>query len=526
MSKGVKLFCWLLLFLNSAVFARTRDEVLIDAAGYSVLPWTPAERNILDSYNLFRDSYVPLASLKVSTDGIDDRFFKWNTQVTPPRWEYSESNWPFVVGSTVHGEAYAFSHWDTTGTFKTRLALEDKKWIAGRRGIGSPPYAEPLPAGYDGFSGLDCSGYLSELLGLSRHYSTGELKGLALKISTADVKAGDWLFRVPTPAHVVLAGDKLEGGTVGIYHAGSWRYQVSEFAMRTVSESAEYRIENDDLYLRYKSKSGDTWELERIEHEAYSAFPQFAWVRPSKDAPVLDPLNEIIELDVVSKSSVVPSSVMLVSDDHLPDATTVYAGAPGFSVTPSSESGHARVRYAVPPVYWLAPGEHAVTVYASNLLDLRDGSRLAFTVPDTNDTALLAWEDAGPLPFMTGGQRGSNTPATAHWLHTERVVFRSSASAAPLTDFVIYEDDTMATELYRRDFVPGTLSADISEALTGFADKTEYYALLRDELGRATSMYFHLDKAGPVIVTTVTARLNESHTGLLYGARGRAGHLL
>jgi|GEM_PF-1277380 len=292
--------------------------------------------------------------------------------------------------------------------------------------------------------------------------------------------------------------------------------------MRTVSESAEYRIENDDLYLRYKSKSGDTWELERIEHEAYSAFPQFAWVRPSKDAPVLDPLNEIIELDVVSKSSVVPSSVVLVLDDHLPDATTVYAGAPGFSVTPSSESGHARVKYAVPPVYWLPPGEHAVTVYASNLLDLRDGSRLVFTVPDTNDTALLAWEDAGPLPFMSGGQRGSNTPATAHWLHTERVVFRSTSSAAPLTDFVIYEDDTMGTELYRRDFVPGTRSADISEALTGFPDKTEYYALLRDELGRATSMYFHLDKAGPVIVTTVTARLNESHTGLLYGARGRA----
>ena len=258
----------------------------------------------------------------------------------------------------------------------------------------------------------------------------------------------------------------------------------------------------------------------------YSPFPQFAWVRPSKDAPVLDPLNEIIELDVVSKSSVAPSSVVLVLDDHLPDATTVYAGAPGFSVTPSSESGHARVKYAVPPVYWLPPGEHAVTVYASNLLDLRDGSRLAFTVPDTNDTALLAWEDAGPLPFMTGGQRGSNTPATAHWLHTERVVFRSTSSAAPLTDFVIYENDSMTAERYRRDFVPGTRAADISEALTGFPDKTEYYALLRDELGRATSMYFHLDKAGPVIVTTVTARLNESHTGLLYGARGRAGHLL
>jgi len=39
-------------------------------------------------------------------------------------------------------------------------------------------------------------------------------------------------------------------------------------------------------------------------------------------------------------------------------------------------------------------------------------------------------------------------------------------------------------------------------------------------------MYFHLDKAGPVIVTTVTARLNDTSTGLLYGARGRAGHLL
>ncbi len=359
MSKGVKLFCWLLLLLNSAAFARTRDEVLADAMVYRAFPWTPTERNILDSYNLFRDSYVPLASLQVSTDGIDDRFFKWNAQVTPPRWEYSESNWPFVVGSTVTGEAYAFGHWDTTGTFKSRLGLTDKKWIAGRRGIGSPTYAEPVPAGYDGFSGLDCSGYLSELLGLSRHHYTTELKALALKISTADVKAGDWLFRVPTPAHVVLTGDKLEGGTVGIYHAGSWRYQVSEFAMRTVSESAEYRIENDDLYLRYKSKSGDTWELERIEHEAYSPFPQFAWVTPNKDAPVLDPLNEIIELDVVSKSSVVPSSVMLVLDDHLPDATTVYAGMEGFSVMPSSEALRVTVRSSIPSDRLLSQGMQA-----------------------------------------------------------------------------------------------------------------------------------------------------------------------
>ncbi len=497
-------------------FALTRDDVLNRAGEYVSMAWKIGPDNILDVYDHVGSTS---ATPNKGSDGWDDRGYDWDVENST--WVYSINRWPFVVGSSVDGEAYGWKIDDTTTTFKNKLKEKDgnKSWIAGRED------EKVLPGGYLGVTGIDCSRFASRLIELEPTTWTGMLKSISSPISYRDMKKGDWLFRTDLGHVLIFADEKFENQpNINLVHSVTWAYGWSEHVSRVIKDNADVDFDETGIKLRVKSRVTNQYQL----HKVYSPFPQFAWTSPAYEHPhpLMAPLNQIIELEVVSRSGVVPSSVMLVLDDYLPDAITVYAGAQGFSVTPSSESGHARVKYAVPPVYWLPPGEHAVTVYASNLLDLRDGSRLAFTVPDTNDTALLAWEDAGPLPFMTGGQRGSNTPATAHWLHTERVVFRSTSSAAPLTDFVIYEDDTMGTELYRRDFVPGTRSADISEALTGFPDKTEYYALLRDELGRATSMYFHLDKEGPVIVTTVTARLNESHTGLLYGARGRAGHLL
>ncbi len=73
----------------------------------------------------------------------------------------------------------------------------------------------------------------------------------------------------------------------------------------------------------------------------------------------MTPVNQLIELEVGSKSSVVPSSVMLVFDDHLVNATTVYAGMEGFSVTPSSPALRVTVRYAVPSDRLLALGAQA-----------------------------------------------------------------------------------------------------------------------------------------------------------------------
>ena len=123
MLRGLGLSCFLVLFVSSAAFARTREEVLAEAGAYAAVSWEPSGNNILDSYNLIRDSYVPPENLQRSSDGVDDRFYKWNDKLVPPRWVYSKSNWPFEVCSTCtyHGEAYAWGIDHTTDSFKEKL---------------------------------------------------------------------------------------------------------------------------------------------------------------------------------------------------------------------------------------------------------------------------------------------------------------------------------------------------------------------------------------------------------------------
>lgn len=182
----------IILFAENSSFARTRAEVLDTAKIYADLPWKPTTYNLLDVKN-HRDNITEGDETKIDgSDGIDDRAFKWDDSLNPPQWVFSTRNWPFGVCSTCtyHGEAYAFGQWNTTETFKSSLALENPKWIAGKRS------GDALPANYAGFTGLDCSGFVSRLLVLRRHYSTLELPGYGLAISTGALKRGDFLDRM------------------------------------------------------------------------------------------------------------------------------------------------------------------------------------------------------------------------------------------------------------------------------------------------------------------------------------------
>jgi len=247
--------CWLLVLLNSTAFAITRENVLIDAAAYRAFPWKPETKNILDSYNLFRDSYVPLASLQVSTDGIDDRFFEWNDKATPPRWEYSKSNWPFEVCSTCtyRGEVYTWGGWkgnlkwgaDTTGEFYDRLHDTSDKWIAGgRKGIEIPVSGETkVPAGYRGYAGIDCSGFVGNALDINKFaadkykFNSTQLIGNSVRISTSDVKLGDFVGR--DGDHVALFVEWIDAPrTARIIHASYKHFSEGDYKYRVVWDSA------------------------------------------------------------------------------------------------------------------------------------------------------------------------------------------------------------------------------------------------------------------------------------------------
>ncbi len=361
------IFCQLILFLavNSA-HARTRDEVLVDAAVYKNHPWTPSANNILDIEKYVLGSTTPV--LGEGGDGIDDRMgliIDRNGDGLIDIEDINDDNrrnWPFVVGSSVDGEAYAYGSDHSTATFVSYLATR----IAGSRQIDVDLNMDKIvdsPLFYR-ITGIDCSGFVQQAYGLPRRpvsdppgtekYNVTALKGISRPVSLGDLKPGDILA---SGGHVLIFERWEEKHqTAHVRHAVPYTYSGNVHKRRVIDEIVAVSSDPTGGIMIFNAN-----RRKPIPHSARSAFPQFAWTSPAyvHPHPLMAPLNQIIELEVVSRSSVMPSSVMLVFDDHLPDATTVYAGMEGFSVTPSSPVGRVTVRYAVPSNRLLSIGVQA-----------------------------------------------------------------------------------------------------------------------------------------------------------------------
>jgi len=356
----------LIMCLPGLLFSRTRQEVLDSAAVYAAHPWTPAAKNLLDVYTYEYDSDSDQWTTIVSTDGIDDRAQAQYNGSTG-KWEYSETGnsswWPFVVGSTVTGEAYAFGMDHSVTTFAAYLATR----IAGSRQVDVDVNKDNKVDNYELFAritGIDCSGFVQQVYGLPRRpvsdppgtekYNVTALKGISRPVSLGDLKPGD-IFA--SGGHVLIF-EKWEEKhqTAHVRHAVPYTYSGNVHKRRVIDEIVAVSSDTAGRIMIFNANEGHP-----VPHSARSAFPQFAWTSPAyvHPHPLMAPLNQIIELDVVSKSSVVPSSVMLVFDELLPGATTVSSGMEGFSVTPSSADGRVTVRYAVPSDRLLPQGMHA-----------------------------------------------------------------------------------------------------------------------------------------------------------------------
>jgi hypothetical protein len=212
--------------------------------------------------------------------------------------------------------------------------------------------------------------------------------------------------------------------------------------------------------------------------------------------------------------------VKLVIDEGKPDAFVITPGTAGYTLSPStSNSTHIAVRYEFPPELALSSGPHSVKAYAGNLIGLNDISTMTFQVVPGTDPPTIAWQDLVP-PGIFGELKGSNTLETAPWLHGEGVTLHLRPARNPLGGLDVYLDDSMTVMLATVPFVAGTRAVDVGDALTGFPDKTGYYARLADVMSNTTTMYFHLDKEGPVIETTVTVRLGGG--SFVFDPAGRA----
>jgi hypothetical protein len=199
-----------------SVWARTRDEVLDSAKLYTDLLWKPTTYNLLDVKN-HRDNLTEGDETKIDgSDGIDDRAFKWDDSLNPPRWVFSTRNWPFEVCSTCtyQGEAYAFAFWDSTATFSNKLNLGR---IAGARQEDSDADKNNIidDSAITRFTGTDCSGFVARAWGfaspkLSDKLGTKGIANYAALVSTGVLRAGDVLNRFGKHTILVRSVSPLE----------------------------------------------------------------------------------------------------------------------------------------------------------------------------------------------------------------------------------------------------------------------------------------------------------------------------
>jgi len=275
MNKGIKVFFISnsLFFLIGNGYTKTREEVISDANNYLVLNWQVRDDNILDAKHCDENVSTATYSGKMvpGGNGIDDRAEYLYEEGDKLKCRYSRSQWPFFVGDNVSGEAYAWGLWDSVNEFSGKIN-SGEKWIAGRR------EEDLLPAGYRGFGGIDCSGFVSRVWGLGGYYYSGKLPSFSIMINKDKIKAGDILNKVGVHSIIFKEWISTENMTAKVIHATGWSIKNPTHMRRVVMDELQMAQKEDgNIYIYWpttkKEEPYDNWHL----YNFYSAFPQFEW---------------------------------------------------------------------------------------------------------------------------------------------------------------------------------------------------------------------------------------------------------
>lgn len=231
----------------------------------------------------------------------------------PHRW------WPFEVGKSYGGEGYGWGYWDRYSEFGDRISRENERWIAGKR-----PQDPSSVSGYAGYTGIDCSGLVSRVLGLKRHHSTSELPSLCLAISPEELKKGDIINK--SGEHVVLFIGWIEKPWLAnIIHSSSYLYKQDNYVWRVVNDIATVKGSIKDKTLAATEKKG---------YYPYTPFPIFRdWV-PLKNS-LINNATPQIKVKIRSGTDIIADSIVMKVDD-----VVVYP-----IISPSSDAKEILVSY-------------------------------------------------------------------------------------------------------------------------------------------------------------------------------------
>lgn len=514
------------LFHPAQCFALTRNNVLDSAAAYAGMGWVVGENNILDVYNHVNStSPVPMPG----SDGRDDRAYTWD--VKNSTWVYSTRNWPFEVCSTCtyHGEAYAWGGWndvakwgaDTTSTFTTRR-LSSLKWIAGGRAGVDIPYSgkTTMPLGYRGYTGIDCSGFVGNVLEISRFASDGyklntsTLTNYAVSVTVAELKPGDMLNN--PGAHVALfAGWINKPFTARIIHASYKNFSKNQY---------EYHVTEDSATITGSGVSKTLFARTADGYYPFSFFPQFRWSAPAADYAPLDPVDNAIALRIDSARALTKVDITLDPGTAGAARGSMLNDGLYLSTVPAAEGKGFEVRWQLPASFILTEGMHTLVAYARNDLGLEDRATTYFYVGADDIPPVIAWEDAVNLVPANGYVTGLRPLEEGPWFHGDLLKLTLSDYQSPLSSFTIYSP--LGEEVYHKEFLPGTKSVGISEAIEYLPDAAGYRAVLTDRPGNTTELYFHIDRSTPMVtIDSIVSRLNSDKTGHIFDISGLARDL-
>ena len=151
--------CWFLLI---DAYAKSREGVVDDAEKYitECRQWQVTQRNIRDEKKWDETEQ----KLVDGSNGYDDRGETYDEieidGMLKKIWKYDTNLWPYQKDHYYDCEAYAYGEEDIHTVFKEKVAgsgaYTNQKWIAGKR--SSDPGEV---SGYNGYAGLDCSGFIS-----------------------------------------------------------------------------------------------------------------------------------------------------------------------------------------------------------------------------------------------------------------------------------------------------------------------------------------------------------------------------
>ena len=248
MKKIIVLAVIILIMETNMLSARTRREVVDSVLPYKDKTWVCDNRNLYDRYDNnslpleqeFTEKIASDNNARIQSDGKDDR--RGNPE--------SNIRWPFYVGMPQvkgTGLAYAYGCMDSPEEFDLKIRSSDK-YIAGARMIDhNPAIGIPLlPPGYAGYAGIDCSGLVSRLVGITDinkkwGVQNGDISYYCMQKNAAKIEPGDLLV-YKTYKHVVICGDGDPNSQLTIYQATPNKYSDGEHVRRVVCESVSSRV--------------------------------------------------------------------------------------------------------------------------------------------------------------------------------------------------------------------------------------------------------------------------------------------